>query len=349
VNLAARTLVYDVTEPVVGRVVSSAGGSVSIDSGAVIERCDDLAYLSGGDIVAVHPSGLVRVLYRHQSRHNFLFVTDQCNSYCLMCSQPPKVVDDSYRLLELHRVIDLIDVPPASLGITGGEPTIFGAGFLALIDHCRRALPATALHVLTNGRRFADRRFARELGGVAHPNLTLAIPVYSDVPREHDYVVQVAGAFAETVDGLLNLAEEGGEVEIRIVVHRQTYARLRRTAEFICSNLPFAMHVAIMGLEITGFTIANLDELWIDPLDYQQELRDAVRTLACAGIDVSIYNHPLCLLPRDLWSFARQSISDWKNVYVPECESCEVRTSCGGFFQSSTIRRSRGVHPLREG
>jgi His-Xaa-Ser system radical SAM maturase HxsC len=297
-------------------------------------------------VIAVDPAGLVRTLYRRSSRHNFLFITDQCNSYCLMCSQPPKTIDDSYRLAELHRLIDLIDPATETLGFTGGEPTLFGREFVRLVEHCRDVLPNTTLHVLTNGRLFAGRELVQQLAQVAHPRLTLAIPLYSDVDSEHDYVVQAKGAFGETIHGLLNLAEHGIEVEIRVVVHRQTYARLPQLAAFIARNLPFALHVAIMGLELTGFTRLNLDALWIDPLAYTDQLRAAIRTIDMAGLDVSIYNLPLCVLPRDLWPFARRSISDWKNVYAGPCGGCSVREACGGFFASAPLRMSRGIAAL---
>lgn len=32
-----------------------------------------------------------------------------------------------------------------------------------------------------------------------------------------------------------------------------------------------------MGLEITGFTRANMDKLWMDPYDYRSELGEAVQ------------------------------------------------------------------------
>jgi len=98
-----------------------------------------------------------------------------------------------------------------------------------------------------------------------------------------------------------------------------------------------------MGLEIMGFTRANLDLLWIDPLEYQRELKQAVRTLAGYNMNVSIYNHQLCLLDRDLWPYAVQSISDWKNEYIPECAQCSVRERCGGFFSSAQYRRSTNI------
>lgn len=305
-----------------------------------------LDYLDEGDVVAVDPTGFVRTLYRRKSPHNFIFVTDQCNSLCLMCSQPPKQIDDFARLAEHFRLIDLIDPATAELGITGGEPTLFRDGFLALIAHCNERLPSTALHVLTNGRLFFHRRFAERLGATAHPDLMLGIPLYSDIDSLHDHIVQAPGAYEQTVLGLQHLDRYGVRVEIRVVLHALSVPRLPQLATFIARNLPFASHVALMGLELSGLVHRNLDALWIDPFDYQPQLAAATEILRTARMKVSIYNHQLCVLDRALWPFARKSISDWKNVYLPECDGCSAIESCGGFFQSGTKIRSAHIARL---
>lgn len=305
-----------------------------------------LAYLDDGDVVAVDPNGFVRALYRRASNHNFILVTDQCNSLCLMCSQPPKDIDDSDRLQEHLRLIDLIDPVTKELGITGGEPTLFRDGFLELIARCKERLPATALHVLTNGRLFYYRRFAEKLGALAHPDLVLGIPLYSDVDTQHDYIVQAKGAFEETVLGLQHLDRHGVRVEIRVVLHALSIPRLPQLAAFLARNFPFASHVALMGLEMFGLVHQHLDELWIDPLDYQERLLEATTILSDAGMNMSLYNQQLCVLDPRLWPYARRSISDWKNVYLPECAGCSVLESCGGFFHSGTKVRSRAIAPI---
>lgn len=306
----------------------------------------EFEYLSDGDVVSVDPSGFVRALYRKASPHNFILVTDQCNSFCLMCSQPPRLVDDFDRIGEHLRLIDLIDPETREIGITGGEPTLFKDDFLRLVEHCKNRLPDTALHVLTNGRMFYYQEFARRLGEIGHPDIMLGVPLYSDVDSEHDYVVQARGAFEETVLGLHNLSRHGLPVEIRVVVHRQTYRRLPRLAEFISRNFPFAVHVALMGMEMYGFVNRNLKELWIDPQDYQRELYEATEALFTSGMNVSIYNHQLCVLDRRLWPFARKSISDWKNIYLEECAACTLREECGGLFQSAAKRHSAHIKPF---
>jgi His-Xaa-Ser system radical SAM maturase HxsC len=303
-------------------------------------------HLNSGDVVSLDVTGYVRTLYRRNSDHNALFATDHCNSYCLMCSQPPKKVDETGRVSELLRLISLIPPTTPFLGMTGGEPTLLKDGFLEVIRACKDQLPQTSLHVLTNGRMFYYGSFARRLAEVQHPELMLGIPVYSDLDHEHDYVVQAKGALDQTLVGLQNLGRFGVPIEIRIVVHRLTWERLPELAQFIYRNLTFAAHVAFMGLEHVGFTIPNMNVLWIDPADYRDRLRDAVLMLADRGMTVSIYNHQLCTIDRDVWRFARKSISDWKNEYLSVCELCTVKEQCGGFFTSS-VQRNRVSRQIR--
>jgi len=309
---------------------------------------EHLEHLNDGDIVRLDFSrGLARTLYRVGSEHNTIFITDQCNSNCLMCSQPPKDIDDSHLVQEHLRLVRLIPPTTGTLGITGGEPSLFGSGLVSVIQACKEHLPLTRLHMLTNGRTFCDRDWAQEFGAVQHPDLVLGVPLYSDVAWQHDYVVQAAGAFTQTMLGLHNLARFGVRLEIRVVVHQQTASHLLRLAQFIYRNLPFAEHVAFMGLEMMGYTKTNLKNLWIDPVDYQDSLREALLFLDRAGMHVSIYNHQLCVLPRALWPYARKAISDYKNVYLDECAACAVLDQCGGLFKSGERIHSAHIRSIK--
>jgi His-Xaa-Ser system radical SAM maturase HxsC len=305
------------------------------------------SHLQSGDVVSIAPTGYIRTLYRTGSRHNVVFATDACNSYCLMCSQPPRPVDPKALLAEHLRLLSLIpDVPP-ELGITGGEPTLLKDGFIEIVANCKERFPSTPVHVLSNGRLFYYGSFARRLANLAHPDLMIGVPVYSDVDIDHDHIVQARGAFDQTLVGLQNLGRYGVPVEIRVVIHRLTVERLTAVAAFIYRNLTFAAHVTFMGLEPTGFTVPNLDRLWIDPWDYRDELETAVLFLAARGMNVSVYNHQLCTVSPAIHEFCRQSISDWKNEYLPACMGCALRTSCGGFFSSSLRHRhSRHIVPV---
>lgn len=307
----------------------------------------EFGYLDDGDVVALTlASGRFRTLFRKASSHNAFLVTERCDHYCLMCSQPPKNVDDRWILKEISEALPLVNPATRTIGFTGGEPLLAWKEFTALLAQCRDALPATAVHVLSNGRAFRNPDVVSAWESVGHPNLTVGIPIYSSVDHIHDYVVQARGAFDETVLGILRLKDRKQKVEVRVVLHSKTAPQLARTCAWIARNLPFVDHVALMGLENTGFAIANQDELWIDPLDYGDQLTEATNILDAAGLRVSIYNLPRCILQRALWPFAVQSISDWKNNYLASCKGCVEMTNCSGFFSTGRPRYSRGVRAI---
>lgn len=305
------------------------------------------SYLGDGDVLGFQAkTHRFRTLYRRASTHNSFLVTERCNHYCLMCSQPPRDVDDRWLLDEIEAAIDLVDPQTRSFTFTGGEPLLEWRGFIRLLERCRDVLPETAVHVLTNGRAFANTEIVKAWANVGHPDLMAGIPIYSAVDHVHDYVVQARDAFDETVLGVLKLKDQGQRVEIRVVLHAITAPGIIETCRWIARNLPFVDHVALMGLENTGFTLANGELLWIDPVDYRDDLASAVEILASANVPVSIYNLPRCVLARSVWRYAAQSISDWKNGYAKECESCIERPRCAGFFTSGRPKQSRGIAPI---
>ena len=323
-------------------------GSGCEPSGAstFIELPRDCDHVTAGDVVRFESAKQrFRILYRKNSDHNNFLVTERCDNYCLMCSQPPKSANDDWILEELFDVIRLLDEQTGGFGFTGGEPTL-NDRFVELLKLCNDRLPDAAIHVLSNGRRFSAPSFAERWASIAHRDLMVGIPVYSDISSIHDHVVQADGAYNETIRGILNLKRLKQRVEIRVVLHQRTFERLPELARFITRNLLFVDHVALMGLEISGFTRANLDQLWIDPIDYQNELYDAVSTLDAFGIRTSIYNLQLCLLDKRLWKFAVKSISDWKREYFPQCADCSVRADCGGMFAAAKHRFSDHIRPL---
>lgn len=305
------------------------------------------SYLNTGDVVGIHvPSGKFRTLYRHSSRHNSFLVTERCNNYCLMCSQPPKDIDDRWILNEIRQSLPLLDKNTPTLTFTGGEPLSDWVDFIGILADCRDQLPKTAIQVLTNGRAFSKSEIVDAWRGVDHPSLIAAIPVYSAVDHVHDYVVQAKGAFDETILGVLKLKDRGQRVEVRVVLHAHTAPLIAETCRWFARNFPFVDHVALMGLENTGFAIANEAQLWIDPIDYQSELAEAVDLLVAARVNVSVYNLQRCVLAPSVWPYAVQSISDWKNAFVDECEPCTEKTRCAGFFSSGRPRRSKAISPI---
>jgi His-Xaa-Ser system radical SAM maturase HxsC len=329
-------------------------GDDGLDTCAEANHCAQLIsvpskfdYFSDGDIIGFDPkTGRFRTLYRRASRHNSFLVTDRCNHYCLMCSQPPKDVDDRWILDEIKTALPLVSKNTEYLCFTGGEPLLDWREFIDVLAICRNELPSTITHVLSNGRAFAHDQVVDAWAALRHPRLSVGIPIYSAIDHIHDYIVQAHGAFDQTLLGILKLKDKKQCVEVRVVLHALTAPRIVETCRWLARNLPFVDHVALMGLENTGFAIANSEELWIDPVDYRANLAEGVQILTSARVNVSIYNLQRCVLDRSVWQHAMQSISDWKNGYVEECNRCTEKPRCSGFFTSGRPRRSRGISPV---
>ena len=293
-----------------------------------------------GDVVVVNKQGEIIFVYEINSNHNALMATERCNHRCIMCPQPPILQEKDKTPFNLQ-LISLFDKNTQEIGITGGEPTLIGDNLFTLINHIKKELPQTAISILSNGVKFADKEYAMKLAKCRHHDLQIDIPLFSDIAEEHNRIVG-AKTFYKTVQCLYYLALFHQRIGIRIVVHKQTYKRLPQFADYIYHNFPFVAQVAFMQMETTGLAKENIDQLWIDPYDYNIELREAVLLLADRGMKPYIYNAQLCVLPEDIRCYAQQSISDWKDIYIEECDGCVLKGQCAGFFESN--RQTHSSH-----
>lgn len=282
-----------------------------------------------------------------KSNDNTLFVTSQCNNRCLMCSQPPLKRDDTNYYFEKN--LNTLKSAPAGLkeiGITGGEPTLIGNRLFSLINEIFSVLPDVHIHLLSNGRAFSDRKYARMLADAGKSKILVGIPLHSDYVHDHDLIAGSANAYNETLKGLYFLGEFDVKIELRIVINKLNYSRLPQMSTFIYRNLPFVKYISFMGMEDTGYAIKNHRKIWVEPEEYMNQLEMAIINLATWGMDVSIFNIPLCCLPDTLHEFARQSISDWKVRYLAECGYCSLMSDCCGLF--STSKKVLKVKPFME-
>ena len=291
-----------------------------------------IAALGEGDILGLEPDGRINLLWDAAARDHAIFLTDQCNSRCIICPQKPEPQPRRYAETAL-KVLSLLrtDAPP-SFGVTGGEPTTDWEGL-------------AAVQLLTNGRRFSDFEATAKLMRSCPSRTLFCIPLYADNDIEHDAITAVEGSFAETIAGIHHLVRHQCHVEIRIVLVRQNVARLEDFSHFLFWNLPFAVHIAFMAMETSGLAANNLDRIWVEPKEYASSLERAVVFLHRRRMNTSIYNIPLCLLPERLRPFARDSISSWKKTFLPVCRECGAASSCAGFFATSSKTPS-SISPL---
>ena len=271
----------------------------------LLEIEEDVPF-KNGDIISISAEGIVSLVWDNQSQHNALYVTDICNSKCIMCPQ-----------IECAQLLSKI----------------------------AKKSPKQQVHILTNGRLFKHLDIVKKLACVKNLRVSVGIPLYSDIAEEHDFIVGVKGAFNETLQGLYNLGRMGINIEIRTVILKQNYTKLRDLAEYIYRNLPFVSKVALMGLEYHGNAETNYNLIAIDPLDYKQELFEAVRQYVRYNLLVDVYNMPLCLVDNRIEEFCRDSISSWKKTFLPQCKDCSCKQHCCGVFETSFIQ-SEHIKPV---
>ncbi|NKC16053.1 MAG: radical SAM protein [Gammaproteobacteria bacterium] len=113
---------------------------------------------SPGDIVRLDPrAGRVRTLLSQRANANTLLVTERCNNRCTFCSQPPNGLPDNW--LYHDATLALLNYNASDMvGISGDEPTLNQQGLERLLSALGEAGLNTPLHILSNGRAFANPR-----------------------------------------------------------------------------------------------------------------------------------------------------------------------------------------------
>jgi His-Xaa-Ser system radical SAM maturase HxsC len=306
---------------------------------------DAIGSLNPDDVLLIEPSGHINRLWNIKSIHNVLMISNTCNCNCIMCPQPPQTDLDNQLELNL-KILSLIKKHPVkSIGLTGGEPTLRMNDLIEVLKFCKRYFPTSSISLLSNGRAFHNMSAVKSIAEIGHTDLLFGISLQADVEKLHNEIMGASGCFSQTVQGLHNLALAKQQVEIRVVIIKNNYKRLPEIAEFIYRNFPFAKHIAFMGLEVIGMAEKNCNSIWIEPKEYSLYLEQAIWHLHQRDLEVSIYNLQYCLLPKSLWRFARDSISDWKKTYLEVCTKCSMIVECPGVF-STSVRQSKSLSPL---
>ena len=99
--------------------------------------------------------------------------------------------------------------------------------------------------------------------------------------------------------------------------------------------------VNFIGLEPRGNCAKNFDNVFISYGDSFLKSKNAIDYLIRNGFDVGLYNYPLCNIDRQYWNLAVKSISQYKNEFMPQCDDCDLKEICAGFFTAAR----RIAHP----
>jgi radical SAM protein with 4Fe4S-binding SPASM domain len=158
-----------------------------------------------------------------------LAITYRCNNECAHCYNARSRDYPELSTAMWHKILDkLWSIGIPHVVFTGGEPTL-RSDLPELIAHAEQNGQITGIN--TNGRRFSDREYVENLvkAGLDHVQITLE----SHDPDIHDAMVDVRGAWKQTVAGIRNVLETPLYMMTNTTMLRTNSPTLSQTLHFL--------------------------------------------------------------------------------------------------------------------
>lgn len=278
-----------------------------------------------------------------------LFVTEKCNSNCIMC---PMSLASRKRGLSIPQsewsgLVDQIPSNIMHITITGGEPFLEYRNLLPAMEKINERFPDAEILILTNGRALSIQRIFDQLAPLITERYLFAVPIHASCEELHDKITQAPGSFRQSVKAIRKLSGYGARIEIRIVGHQKNISDISRIF-YMLSGMDVRFEVVnLVAMEMMGCAASNRNSLWIDYDMLAQSAEKGIYYALMHGIDVGLYNFPLCMLPEKLWPLAKLSITPSKVRFYEQCRECREYNACGGLFYSTFGLNLCHVKPIR--
>lgn len=300
------------------------------------------------DILEIWENGFLTRIYNDYSTDNYFFITGKCNSNCIMCPSP-ELSRKNLPATDMEHLYELARHLPSDvrhMTITGGEPFLIGEEIFPFLQFLKETLDRTEFLFLTNGRIFAIDTYAQRFRDTMPKNSIVAIPIHGSRATVHDAITRVSGSFQQTVQGINHLIKYRIPVEIRIVVSKLNAADFSKIADLIIHRFPQIEYVSVIAMEMTGNARVNKELVWLPYSEAFALISPAIKTLMKNGIDVKLYNFPLCTVSRAFWTLCEMSISDNKVRFAEKCHLCRYRNVCSGVFAGTLSLVEDELEPI---
>ncbi|MFA7101088.1 MAG: His-Xaa-Ser system radical SAM maturase HxsC [Bacilli bacterium] len=300
------------------------------------------------DVFELRENGLLIRKYDDSSVENVFYITGKCNSNCMMCPSPEfsRKKAPPANLNELLMLARHIPSDTPHLTITGGEPFMMGESIFIFLNYLKEKFTKTDFLILTNGRIFAVEEYVKDFCSTAPLNTLVAIPLHGSNAQIHDSITRSKDSFVQTVIGLENLIRVGVSIEIRLVVSKINMHDFDNMAKLIIERFKRVEYVSIIAMEMTGTARDNLDQVWLTYKQAFTSVKSSVESLIDNGIDVKLYNFPLCTVEKSFWPLCEKSISPNKVRFIESCNKCKYKGACSGVFAGTIMLERDELKPL---
>jgi len=231
--------------------------------------------------------------------------------------------------------------------LTGGEPTLHPR-FLDIFEFVQKTFPKNEIRILTNGRRFAYKDFAREILRVK--NLNIAVSLCGPNAKIHDGITRTKNSFDQTIKGMeniLSLKKKNQAIEIRTVLSKMSYKYIGETLELIRAKFPSIDQVIVIYLEIEGQAEKNLGKTWIKYSKIKPCL-EGIYPFFSLLKEIRLYHFPLCTLDYSLWPFVWRTLPEKEITFIKSCDRCNYKKYCLGIHRGYPDKTEKEFRPIRD-
>jgi MoaA/NifB/PqqE/SkfB family radical SAM enzyme len=290
----------------------------------------------------------------------YIQMVRHCNQNCGFCSNP-----ETPFFHDLGQVRTIVDdfVARDYFGVilTGGEPTLS-----PILPQAIAYAREKGLHVrmITNGQKLADPDFCDEVwrAGLQHVHVS----IHSHKHKLEDFLTGTPGSLAWAEKALTNLGKTDVTVNINTVINRYNCDHLHENIDWFIANFPFIRHFVWNNLDPSIGRATTNNYFTARLQDIEVSLAKAMRRLHETGRSFRVERVPLCYMTEfahcstetrkivkseerivhflDDKGTVRQT--EWGHLYADVCDSCSLRSICGGLFDRGNAYDPAELSPV---
>ena len=277
-----------------------------------------------------------------------IHLTDLCNSRCIFCvvDSPSQKKDQVSRKRIEEFLLENSDSGYSAVNLHGGEPTT-RKDFLDILNLIKKyQYPEIILQ--TNGKKFADQTFAKE---VCEAGVNLfVISVHSASSEIYDSIARVPQSFEKAISGIKNLKALGAKIRTNTVVSKLNYHELPEIMSLLLSR--DIDHINISALHTAGTAFKNFHKVTPSYREIEAVVKKAVQMVDENGVKVTLEGFPYCCI-RGMegyvidWDaqkfkmlFRDFELDDYEEymdksmrIHGSPCVDCKWNKACGGVYK----------------